>query len=217
MIPTAIICLLYTCSGQAREGDDFCQARLRRNGRKSVLVCLRKGGRGQGRRAGRAAADESTQGTRDELVAGRYQSTHALFAKPCNSLGPILVTLVLPATGSGGDGGGGGVANGTGFDRLATQQEQLQMRQAAAETARACFGLMTVLPLVAACVQLFVWRWYTLTRPRMERIQQALRAHADEEEDDEHSSGVGGRAGSPPPSFSSERSRGKKGQDLHEP
>lgn len=111
-----------------------------------------------------------------KLVAGRYQSTHALFAKPCNSLGPIIVSLVLPESGI-----------GTGRSSQATQhgrhmfnstidrgEEQLE------ETAQAqmSFALISVLPLVAGCVQFHIWRSYTLSKDRAQQIQHALRKQA---------------------------------------
>ena len=93
------------------------------------------------------------------LVAGRYQSTHALFAKPCNSIGPIVVSLALPNAGSVGH-GRNGLGNTTlpaagGEDRAATDAET--------ETAQICFALMTMVPLVAALLELLAWQSYTLT------------------------------------------------------
>ena len=111
------------------------------------------------------------------LVAGRYQSTHALFAKPCNSLGPIIVSLVLPGSGIGTGRSVSQISNST-FDRGG---EELR------ETAQAqmCFTLISVLPLVAGCVQLYIWRSYTLSKDRVERIQHALCKQARRAEGEE--------------------------------
>jgi Na+/melibiose symporter-like transporter len=111
------------------------------------------------------------------LVAGRYQSTHALFAKPCNSLGPIIVSLVLPGTSIGTGRSVSQISNST-FDRGG---EELR------ETAQAqmCFTLISVLPLVAGCVQFYIWRSYTLSKDRVERIQHALCKQARRAEGEE--------------------------------
>lgn len=55
------------------------------------------------------------------------------------------------------------------------------------ETAQAqmCFTLISVLPLVAGCVQLYIWRSYTLSKDRVERIQHALCKQARRAEGEE--------------------------------
>ena len=103
------------------------------------------------------------------LVAGRYQSTHALFAKPCNSIGPLLVSLSLPSAGTAGHGELGNATAGGGTGQAATDAD--------AETAQVCFALMTLVPLVAAMAELLAWRSYTLTKTRATEIQQALQRH----------------------------------------
>ena len=90
------------------------------------------------------------------LVAGRYQSTHALFAKPCNSLGPMIAAFVLPSSGDAPHG-----QNGT-----------LVEAEAAA---RGSFELLTFVPIVAACLQLVAFSSYDLRRVRVWEIQGKLR------------------------------------------
>ena len=125
--------------------------------------------------------------TGGNLVAGRYQSMHALFAKPCNSLGPIIVSLALPSSN---DARGYHLRNsanwtGTkpgsdseGFANATTTG--LAFRGDRVSTARTCLLLMIALPLVAGCVQLCVWRTYGLNKARVERIQQALHKNSGE-------------------------------------
>lgn len=113
------------------------------------------------------------------LVAGRYQSTHALFAKPCNSLGPIIVSLVLPGSGFGTGHSTATeherhISNST-IDRGGEQLEEIAQGQM-------CFILISVLPLVAGCVQFYIWRSYTLSKDRAERIQHVLRKQAQRAE-----------------------------------
>ena len=90
------------------------------------------------------------------LVAGRYQSTHALFAKPCNSLGPMIAAFVLPSTG----------------DAPHRHNGTLVEAEAAA---RGSFELLTYLPIVAACLQLAAFSSYDLQQVRVLEIQGKLR------------------------------------------
>ncbi len=95
------------------------------------------------------------------LVAGRYQSTHALFAKPCSSLGPIIAAFVLPSSRD--------VLhehhNGT-LPSTAMEAEVV---------ARGSFQLLTCLPIVVACLQLVAFSSYDLWRGRVLEIQGKLR------------------------------------------
>ena len=93
------------------------------------------------------------------LVAGRYQSTHALFAKPCNSLGPMIAAFVLPSSGD--------APHGPGHNEtLASEPEA---------AARGSFELLTFVPVVAACLQLAAFSSYDLRRGRVLEIQGKLR------------------------------------------
>ena len=84
-------------------------------------------------------------------VAGLYQSTHALFAKPLNSVGPILAAFAL--------------APALEFKARQQAQQSLQPlidateQAAAASAARAaCFWVLVGAPLLTAGWQWFCWR-----------------------------------------------------------
>ena len=109
-------------------------------------------------------------GRKDEpSVAGMYQSTHALFAKPCNSIGPVIAVLVLGPTSietsraSGGAHDHGAHAHSHGAhpsDSLAaapsSHSDAAGIHHAsnlAASSFAACFWLVSLTPVITALIQ----------------------------------------------------------------
>jgi hypothetical protein len=93
-------------------------------------------------------------------VSGLYQSSHALVAKPINSIGPVVAALVLgPATG---------------LQNTNTTAADIEKAGDISQRVLACFWLITLGPLVCAAIQSMTWRGYTLRGARLVAVQGTL-------------------------------------------
>ncbi len=109
----------------------------------------------------RSAAKDREAGLYDgehkiENVYSMYWGCHALFAKPLNSVGPMIGTYVLSQAGY----------------NDASQQQHGEDNDS---VKRACFYLVTLLPLSVSVIQLIIWQFYTLRGKYLFHVKKELK------------------------------------------
>lgn len=110
-------------------------------------------------------------------VAGLYQSTHALFAKPCNSIGPVVAALVLgsDAATKGRHGHAPKLEGGATTSTVHGGDVAPPSSSVADVAVSACFYLVCLAPMISALVQWAAWRGYSLKGRRLQEVQATMR------------------------------------------
>ena len=120
--------------------------------------------------AAAAAAEPST--------AGLYQSTHALFAKPLNSLGPILASFALAPAIQHRDLAAAAAATAAAAEPQPQRSAGISTDGSGEAGRAACFMVVVGVPLLTAGWQYLVWKGYDFRGAKAAQAKATLRAAA---------------------------------------